>query len=79
MPERPGYQLRQCAPLFLDHQVVRRLAGADRPDPRTVHHLQQHRDQVAFAHRDDGVEVRVAAGIRQVDREHLRRRASAEQ
>ncbi len=54
-------------------------AGPDRPGAGPADDLGEQRDQVAVAHGDDGVEVHVAAGLRQVHGEHLGGRTGSEQ
>ena len=53
--------------------------GRIAPDAGAVDDLREQRDEVAVAHRDHGVEVHVAARLRQVHGEHLRRGAGSEQ
>ncbi len=74
-----AHELGQRALLLLDDEVVGRRSRPDRPRPRAVDDLREQRDEVAVAHRDDGVEVHVAARLRQVHREHDVGRTGAEQ
>ena len=64
--ERLAHQLGQRALLLLDDEIVGGVTGPDRPGARAAHDLREQRDEVAVAHRDDRVEVHVAARLGQL-------------